>query len=61
MANITEEFTDYLFCKADKISDEIKKKAEACYRDYYAVTVAGAKKNKKRWKPVLETSSSGPA
>lgn len=61
MPNVTQEFVDYLFLKASQITEPIIAKAEACKRDYMAVTMAGAAKNKTRWKPLMEKLSSGSA
>ncbi len=61
MANITLAFVDYLFAKAQAITDDIRKRADACREDYLAVAAAGAVKNKKHWERLLERTPDGTA
>ena len=61
MVNITDAFVQYLFSKADEITDSVREKAECCKSDYNAVTIAGAAKNRIRWAKVLENSHGGNA
>ncbi len=61
MPNVTQELVDYLFSKAEQISDEIRKRAEACKEDYMAVTAAGAVKNRGRWCNLLDLLPFGTA
>ncbi len=61
MSGITEAFADYLFEKADRITDRVLERAEACRQDYAAVAAAGARKNRKRWEEVLKTLPAGSA
>lgn len=61
MRNITESFVEYLFEKKSRISETVRKKADECLSDYKAVAAAGAKKNKEKWKPVLEQLGTGNA
>ncbi len=59
MKNITQELIDYLFNKADCITDSILAKADACKQDYISVAYAGAAKNKKHWESILNNSDDG--
>ncbi len=61
MTNLTVAFTEYLFEKASGITDRIREKAELCRQDYLAVAEAGAKKNRRRWEPLLKRIPSGNA
>lgn len=61
MANTTEQFVDYLFNKAASINDKILSKADACKKDYMAVTSAGSRKNRSRWEKFLSCASDGKA
>lgn len=61
MQNVTIALVDYLFSKAAQITDEIRKRADACKEDYLAVVAAGAVKNKAHWKSLLERLASGPS
>ena len=61
MPNVTQCLVDYLFAKAEAITDEINKKAEACREDYLAVTVAGAVKNRDHWEQLLAHTPDGTA
>lgn len=61
MPNVTRDLVDYLFSKAETITEEIKAKAEACKEDYMAVTAAGAVKNKEHWSNLLDRLPSGTA
>lgn len=61
MPNVTKAFTDYLFDKSSVITDEIRKRAEACLQDYMSVAAAGAAKNRIRWEPLLYRTPTGPA
>lgn len=59
MPDITDKFIDYLFEKSKHISDQIIKKADDCYEDYYSVTEAGAAKSKGKWNELLKSLPSG--
>ena len=59
MKNITQELIDYLFNKADCITDSILAKADACKQDYISVAYAGAAKNKKHWDSILNNTDVG--
>ena len=61
MANITEGFAAYLMEKSGRITEDIRDRAEACLKDYLAVTAAGARKNEKRWAEFLRRAPAGPA
>ena len=61
MPNVTQMFVEYLFDKASQITDDIRKRAGACWEDYIAVTVAGAVKNKERWQEMLDRIPVGSA
>lgn len=61
MPNATNEFVDYLFRKAERISPEIREKALLCREDYAAVVAAGARKNAGRWDAMLRRSPEGKA
>ena len=59
MPNFTQELVNYLFSKAETITEKIRSKAEACKEDYMAVTAAGAAKNKEHWSNLLDRLSTG--
>lgn len=61
MANTTNEFTDYLYAKAEDITEPVREKAALCRQDYLAVAAAGAAKNAGRWKSVLGRLPGGTA
>ena len=61
MPNVTQCLIDYLFDKAQTITDKIMVKAEACKGDYLAVAAAGAAKNRKRWEQLLVHTPDGTA
>ena len=61
MPNVTQALVDYLFTKAEAITDDIRKRAEACREDYLAVTAAGAVKNRSHWSSLLERLPDGTA
>lgn len=61
MPNVTQCLVDYLYDKASKITDEIRKKAEACREDYLAVLAAGAAKNRSHWEQLLARTPDGTA
>lgn len=61
MSNLTEQFVEYLFSKAVNISPEIISKADACKKDYMAVTCAGARKNRSHWAEFLKDQCEGKA
>ncbi len=61
MANVTQDFADYLFEKASEITEAVKSKADLCKLDTLAVTAAGAAKNRARWEPLLSRLPSGSA
>ena len=61
MPNTTQRLVDYLFDKAALITDDIRRRADACKDDYLAVAAAGAVKNRDRWGGMLKKASSGPA
>ena len=59
MPNVTQNLVDYLFAKAELITDEIISKAEACREDYMAVVTAGAVKNRSHWEQLLARTPDG--
>ena len=59
MKNITQGFIDYLFDKANNISEPILAKAEACKQDYLSVAFAGAAKNKNHWENIINNTDDG--
>ncbi|MBO4869793.1 MAG: MmgE/PrpD family protein, partial [Clostridia bacterium] len=61
MPNTTQRLVDYLFDKAALITDDIRRRADACKDDYLAVAAAGAVKNRDRWGDMLKKASSGAA
>ena len=61
MPNMTQQFVEYLFDKATQIAERIKARADACKLDYFAVTSAGAVKNRNQWKKMLCRMSGGTA
>ena len=61
MPNVTQSLVDYLFSKAETITDDIRKRAEACKEDYIAVAAAGAVKNRERWRQLLDRLPDGNA
>ena len=61
MPNVTQVLVDYLFAKAGTISDDIKKRADACREDYLAVASAGAEKNSSHWARLLACTPDGTA
>ena len=61
MPNATQCLTEYLFEKAEHITEDIRRKAEACCRDYLAVAEAGAAKNRTHWEPLLGRLPQGKA
>lgn len=61
MPNVTQCFIDYLFDKANTITDEIRGKADTCKQDYLAVAEAGAMKNRGRWESFLNQAKDGTA
>ena len=61
MPSLTKVFTDYLFEKAQLVTNDLLRKANSCSEDYFAVTVAGAKKNKSHWNILLDKVPCGSA
>ncbi len=61
MPYVIEAFTDYLFQKAESIGKEVLEKARQCQRDYIAVAMAGAAKNKDKWFGMLGAYPDGHA
>ena len=61
MESITKLFIDYLFEKAEDISEAILARASLCLEDHLAVTEAGAVKNRKQWKALLDRLPDGEA
>lgn len=61
MPNATNDFVEYLFRKAERITPEIRRKALLCRKDYEAVVSAGARKNAGRWEAMLRLAPKGRA
>lgn len=61
MPNVTLALVDYLFAKAESITDDIRKRADACREDYLAVAAAGAVKNREHWSSLLKRLPGGTA
>ena len=61
MPNVTQCLVYYLFNKASEITDDIRKRAEACKEDYLAVAAAGAVKNRSHWEQLLASTPNGTA
>ncbi|MBR4727704.1 MAG: MmgE/PrpD family protein [Clostridia bacterium] len=61
MPNLTQMFADALLAKAAEIPNDVFIKADACRRDYLAVTAAGAAKNRERWAALLARLPDGTA
>lgn len=61
MPSVTNEFADYLLTRAAGIDEAVLRRAEACVQDYLAVTGAGARKNRRRWEPLLRSLPPGEA
>lgn len=59
MPNVTLALVDYLFTKAETITDSLRKRADACREDYLAVVAAGAVKNRSHWRQLLERLPDG--
>lgn len=61
MRNITTAFSEHLLQKAQKITIDLNRIAEACLLDYLAVAEAGAQENSARWAPILSCLPAGAA
>ena len=61
MINVIEAFVNYLFHMSAIISEDVVDKARQCKEDYFAVTTAGAAKNRIKWSGLLENCPEGNA
>lgn len=61
MSYVIQDLVEYLFEKESRITDPVRKKADVCKRDYMAVTLAGAVKNRNHWEKLLCRTHDGNA